>query len=198
VHAPPTRGQLPFLPPLSSPPHGVRLYSRARNSVMRSRRGADAENIHHARGSRISSVDLRFIITFSPAPGTEMPPWISGCVRLPPSRTLECDLMEKARGRVARRHARGALPSRSIVNERERARTRTRTQRALQQDVRYCAGARCMNTLQLSERMGRTCGRLLSTGRRVPTTRDLKFLSGAPRPTRAAARLIKLFISGCN
>lgn len=35
---------------------------------MRSRRGADAENIHHARGTVSRPVDLRFIITFSPAP----------------------------------------------------------------------------------------------------------------------------------
>jgi len=43
------------------------LYSRARKSVMRSRRGADAENIHHARGTLSRPMDLRFIITFSPA-----------------------------------------------------------------------------------------------------------------------------------
>lgn len=33
----------------------VSIDSRARKSVMRSRRGADAENIHHARGALISS-----------------------------------------------------------------------------------------------------------------------------------------------
>jgi len=46
----------------------VSIDSRARKSVMRSRRGADAENIHHARGTLSRPVDLRFIITFSPAP----------------------------------------------------------------------------------------------------------------------------------
>lgn len=40
---------------------------RARKSVIRSRRVADAENIHHARGALSPPVDLRFIITFSPA-----------------------------------------------------------------------------------------------------------------------------------
>lgn len=49
------------------------LYSRARTSVMRSRRGADAENIHHARGALSRPVDLRFIITFSPAPRDRRP-----------------------------------------------------------------------------------------------------------------------------
>jgi hypothetical protein len=88
---------------------------------MRSRRGADAENIHHARGSRISSVDLRFIITFSPAPGTEMPLRISGCIRLPPSRPDDdagCDLMEKAaalRGR-SRRFAPRARDLAFVIN----------------------------------------------------------------------------------
>lgn len=46
----------------------VSIDSRARKSVMRGRRGADAENIHHARGDLSRPVDLRFIITFSPAP----------------------------------------------------------------------------------------------------------------------------------
>lgn len=72
----------------------VSIDSRARKSVIRSRRGADAENIHHARGALSRPVDLRFIITFSPAPRRDR--WISSRpyleMRSPPliSRSRRC------------------------------------------------------------------------------------------------------------
>lgn len=98
----------------------VSIDSRARKSVIRSRRGADAENIHHVRGALSRPVDLRFIITFSPAPRRDR--WISSRpyleMRSPPliSRSRRCVQLN---GKMRRTCACTFLCTRRRIREQE-------------------------------------------------------------------------------
>lgn len=82
------------------------LYSRARTSVMRSRRGADAENIHHARGTPISSCGSplhNYILASSKGPEARiLPHHISRCVQLPLPRSQWCVRARQLNGKMRR------------------------------------------------------------------------------------------------